>query len=56
MQKLFKNFYFRDSVKLAVALLGKILVHESDERLTSEIIVETDYILTCDFKIFEHAL
>ena len=40
--KLMREFYLRDSVVLAQSLLGKILVHESDEGITSGIIVETE--------------
>ena len=42
MKKLAREFYVRDAVTLAHDLLGKILVHESGEGMTSGIIVETE--------------
>jgi len=42
MNRLDMNFYNTDSVTLAKALLGKLLVHETDEGQASGIIVETE--------------
>lgn len=42
MKKLKRNFYLRNACKVARELIGKILVHDSDEGLTSGIIVETE--------------
>ena len=40
--KLTREFFLNDGLTLARALLGKVLVHDSDEGLTSGIIVETE--------------
>lgn len=42
MKKLKHDFYIRDANLVAHDLIGKILVHESDEGITSGIIVETE--------------
>ena len=42
MKKLARNFYLNDALTLAPALLGKILVHESEGVITSGVIVETE--------------
>ena len=42
MKKLTREFFRMDAIKLAKSLLGKILVHESQEGMTSGIIVETE--------------
>ncbi len=42
MRILEEDFYRRDTVQVARELLGKILIHESKEGLTSGIIVETE--------------
>ncbi|MBQ7220153.1 MAG: DNA-3-methyladenine glycosylase [Synergistaceae bacterium] len=42
MKKLTREFYMRDAVTLARELLGKVLVHESGEGMTSGVIVETE--------------
>ena len=42
MNKLSRNFYQKDALTLAPALLGKILVHESEDVITSGVIVETE--------------
>lgn len=40
--KLPREFYHQDGVSLAKALLGKVLVHKTDEGITKGIIVETE--------------
>ena len=42
MKKLQRDFYLRDVNLIARDLLGKILVHESDEGIASGVIVETE--------------
>ena len=42
MKKLSRDFYLNDALTLAPALLGKILVHESEGVITSGVIVETE--------------
>ena len=42
MKKLEREFYLRDACTAAYELVGKILVHESHEGITSGIIVETE--------------
>lgn len=42
MKKLTRDFYMNDAITLAPALLGKILVHESEGVITSGMIVETE--------------
>lgn len=42
MKKLTHDFYRADAVTLAKSLLGKILVHESEDGMTSGIIAETE--------------
>ncbi len=42
MKKLERNFYIRDVNIIARDLIGKILVHESNEGITSGIIIETE--------------
>ena len=42
MKKLTRNFYRKSALNLAQSLLGKILVHESQNGTTSGIIVETE--------------
>ena len=42
MKKLSRDFYQKDALTLAAALLGKILVHESEDVITSGVIVETE--------------
>lgn len=40
--KLSREFYSQNGIELAKALLGKVLVHESEEGITKAIIVETE--------------
>ncbi|WP_033168104.1 DNA-3-methyladenine glycosylase [Clostridium sp. KNHs205] len=40
--KLSREFYRQDGINLGKALLGKVLVHESEEGITKGIIVETE--------------
>lgn len=42
MRKLTQEFFLNDAVTLAQSLLGKVLVHETPEGMTSGIIVETE--------------
>lgn len=42
MRKLNRTFYLRDACSVAHDLIGKILVHDSENGLTSGIIVETE--------------
>ena len=42
MMRLTREFYMMDGLTLAEALLGKVLVHETEEGITSGIIVETE--------------
>ena len=42
MNKLTRDFYLTDGLTLAKALPGKVLVHETEEGITSGIIVETE--------------
>ncbi|RLG50316.1 MAG: DNA-3-methyladenine glycosylase [Thermoproteota archaeon] len=42
MRRLGRSFYCQEPVKLAKALLGKLMVHESPEGLTSGVVVETE--------------
>ena len=42
MKKLTHDFYRADAVTLAKSLLGKMLVHESEDGMTSGIIAETE--------------
>ncbi|MDR1205709.1 MAG: DNA-3-methyladenine glycosylase [Peptococcaceae bacterium] len=42
MQKLTRDFYERDTLTVAKALLGKVVVHQSEEGAVSGMIVETE--------------
>lgn len=42
MKKLDRNFYNRDSITVAKELLGKVLVHETNEQIIKSKIVETE--------------
>ena len=42
MKKLSRDFYLKDALTLAAALLGKILVHQSGGIMTAGVIVETE--------------
>ena len=48
MKKLEREFYLTDGISLAKALIGKVLVHETEEGLTSGIIVETEAYMGAD--------
>lgn len=40
------SFYQKDTISLAIALLGTLLIHESNEGITSGIIIETEAYLS----------
>lgn len=48
MKKLPKSFYIRDTTKIAKELLGKVLVHKTEDQIYRGIIVETEAYLGID--------